>query len=265
MVLLQTAQGAIRQRFGVSALQVEPEMWYDEERAYWLPVAGLNLRHSDNFHPGLDIANVDGNDGDPVKAQETGRVVFASWRDVISGYQIEVQVNGTFRYSSNHLSGFYARVGDHVAKGSIIARMGHTGAATGPHVHVGNSLYLKGPDGVYRTYLYDPELFTAGGKYANDERIQPEQRHVAVNGLGVNLLLFPPHQSIQGPYARSMDPSGPKGPGIYRRGTGNWIAPVSKEFPFLYWHVSQDRGKVAVVHGFGQRLAIRDEHVHFTD
>lgn len=262
MVLLATAQGAIRQEFGVSSLQVEPEMWFDNEKAYWLPVAGANLRHSDNFHPGRDIANAIGT---PIIAQESGRVVFASYRDTISGYQIEVQVNGTFRYSANHLSGFAAHVGDTVAKGRTIAFMGQSGATTGPHVHAGNSLYLKGTDGVFRTYLFDPRLFRPGGKYANDDRIQPEQRHVALNGLGINLLLFPPHGSIQGPYARSMDPAGSKRAGIYRRGTGNRIGPVNKEFPFLYWHVSQDRGKVAVVHGFGQRLAIRDEHVHFTD
>lgn len=265
MVLLQTAQGAITQRFGVSHIEDEPEMWYATEKAYWLPVAGMALNHSDNFHPGLDIANEQGVVGDPIRAQEAGRVVFAAWRDSISGIQIEVQVNETFRYSTNHLLRLNKHVGDNVRKGDVIAFMGQTGLATGPHAHVGNSFYERGADGVFRTWLYDPELFTAGGKYANDRRIQPEQRYVALAGLGVNLLLFPPHGYIGRPYARSMDPPGAKRPGIYRLGTGNRLGPVNKRFPFLYWHVSQAKGRVAVVHGFGQRLAIRDEHVHFTD
>lgn len=258
MVLLRTADGDLTQPFGPSTIGAEPEMWANRERAYWLPVGGTDLVRVEDMHPGIDI---EGDAGDPLKAQERGRVVYAGWKDSISGFQYEVQVNPTFRYSANHLMGFAVMVGDDVRKGQTLGFMGMTGVAFGVHAHVGNSLYLPGPDGVHRTFLYDPQLFLPGGRLAGSKLILPEQRQVRLKGLGANLRLFPPKQSIGRVYARSMDPPGAKKPGIYRLATMNRLAPVKAPMDLLYWHQSRDYGRVAVVHFNGERLAIRDEHV----
>ncbi len=261
-MLVRTSAGAVTQRFGPSLNPFEPMMFAAPERAYWLAVPGLpGLTGPQRFHPGLDRR---GETGDAIKAMQDGVVTFASWKDGISGFQIEVQVNPICRFSINHLKGFNVRFGDPVRQGQTIAFMDNTGASTGPHGHTGVGLYEPGPDGIWRTFLWDPELFQKGGKYADDHRIEPEQRHVALDGVGVNLLLAPPHMAVQGPYARSMDPPNKKA-GIFRRGTGNRIAPLDKEFPLLYWRNDRDLGRLAIVHAFGHRLAIRDEHVHYTD
>lgn len=260
-MLVKTSGGAVTQPFGPSNIWVEPTMFASPERAYWLGVPGLALTRYDNFHPGEDRG---GTSGDAVRAMQDGVVSFAAWKDGISGYQIEVQVNPICRFSVNHLKGFAVRRETFVKQGQTIAWMDNTGASTGTHGHTGVGIYEPGPDGIWRTFLYDPQLFQAGGKYANDRRIAPEQRHVALDGIGINMLLAPPHQPIGQPYARSMDPPGKKA-GIFRRGTGNRIGPIDKEFPLLYWRVDRDYGRLAIVHGFGHRLAVRDEHVHFTD
>lgn len=83
------------------------------------------------FHAGLDFP---GHVGQPILAAASGKVSFVGQR---SGYGNVVEVthgNGILtRYA--HLSGFAARVGQQVARGQKIARMGSTGRSTGPHLH----------------------------------------------------------------------------------------------------------------------------------
>ncbi|MCB4860463.1 M23 family metallopeptidase [Sphingobium sp. PNB] len=83
------------------------------------------------FHAGLDFP---GSMGQPILAAASGKVSFVGQR---SGYGNVVEVthgNGILtRYA--HLSGFSARVGQQVARGDAIARMGSTGRSTGPHLH----------------------------------------------------------------------------------------------------------------------------------
>ncbi|WP_150291157.1 M23 family metallopeptidase [Sphingobium estronivorans] len=83
------------------------------------------------FHAGLDFP---GSYGQPILAAAAGKVSFVGQR---SGYGNVVEVdhgNGILtRYA--HLSGFAARVGQSVARGDKIARMGSTGRSTGTHLH----------------------------------------------------------------------------------------------------------------------------------
>ena len=83
------------------------------------------------FHAGLDFP---GSMGQPILAAASGKVSFVGQR---SGYGNVVEVthgNGILtRYA--HLSGFNTRVGQPVARGDTIARMGSTGRSTGPHLH----------------------------------------------------------------------------------------------------------------------------------
>ncbi|WP_419723121.1 M23 family metallopeptidase [Sphingobium aromaticiconvertens] len=83
------------------------------------------------FHAGLDFP---GHTGQPILAAARGKVSFVGQRQ---GYGNVVEVdhgNGLMtRYA--HLSGFGSRVGQSVARGDAIARMGSTGRSTGPHLH----------------------------------------------------------------------------------------------------------------------------------
>ncbi|WP_374524726.1 M23 family metallopeptidase [Sphingopyxis sp.] len=83
------------------------------------------------MHAGLDFP---GPLGTPILAAAPGRVVFVGQK---SGYGNVVEVDHgqgiLTRYA--HLSGFTARVGEQVAAGQQIAKMGSTGRSTGSHLH----------------------------------------------------------------------------------------------------------------------------------
>jgi murein DD-endopeptidase MepM/ murein hydrolase activator NlpD len=83
------------------------------------------------FHPGVDLA---GDYGEPVRATAAGIVVTAGWD---SGYGIKVDIDHGNRYHTwyAHLSHVDVAIGQRVTKGQIIARVGSTGEATGPHLH----------------------------------------------------------------------------------------------------------------------------------
>lgn len=83
------------------------------------------------FHSGLDIA---GDRGDPVVAASAGVVLRSEWH---SGYGRMVEIDHGFGITT--LYGHNRRVvvdeGDRVEEGELIAIMGATGRATGPHLH----------------------------------------------------------------------------------------------------------------------------------
>jgi murein DD-endopeptidase MepM/ murein hydrolase activator NlpD len=83
------------------------------------------------FHAGIDFP---GTYGQPIIAAAAGKVSFVGQRP---GYGNVVEIdhgNGILtRYA--HLSRFGARVGEKVARGQAIARMGSTGRSTGTHLH----------------------------------------------------------------------------------------------------------------------------------
>lgn len=83
------------------------------------------------FHPGVDLA---GDYGEPVRAAAAGVVVTAGWD---SGYGIKVDIDHGNRYHTwyAHLSSVLVSAGQRVTKGEVIARVGATGEATGPHLH----------------------------------------------------------------------------------------------------------------------------------
>jgi murein DD-endopeptidase MepM/ murein hydrolase activator NlpD len=83
------------------------------------------------FHAGIDFP---GRFAQPIQAAAPGKVSYVGQRQ---GYGNVVEVehgNGLMtRYA--HLSGFNAKVGQKVARGDTIARMGSTGRSTGTHLH----------------------------------------------------------------------------------------------------------------------------------
>lgn len=85
-------------------------------------------------HSGMDIAAPTGT---PVKAPAAGVVTFAAPDLYLTGGT--VLLDHGFGISSNflHLSRIDVKVGDRVEQGQVIAAVGATGRATGPHLHWG--------------------------------------------------------------------------------------------------------------------------------
>jgi murein DD-endopeptidase MepM/ murein hydrolase activator NlpD len=85
----------------------------------------------DGWHPGLDFPAPRGTS---VRAAASGTVVEAGWND---GYGKDVVLRHpagvATRYA--HLSRILVRIGQFVAVGQRIGRVGSTGFATGPHLH----------------------------------------------------------------------------------------------------------------------------------
>ena len=83
-----------------------------------------------NMHNGLDIG---GRTGDPIRSATAGVVTFSGWRGGY-GYVVVIE-NGDTEYWYGHASALLAEVGDRVAPGDLVARVGSTGISTGPHLH----------------------------------------------------------------------------------------------------------------------------------
>jgi murein DD-endopeptidase MepM/ murein hydrolase activator NlpD len=111
-------RGTVTQEFGCTGF-------------YWEPPLG-SCAH---FHRGIDIAN---SLGTPIYAAGEGVVILAgkSPYDIYGAYMVVIA-------HSSRLTSWYAhvktsipvRVGQHVAKGQLIAYNGVTGLTTGPHLH----------------------------------------------------------------------------------------------------------------------------------
>lgn len=82
-------------------------------------------------HKGIDITAPAGT---PIYAADGGTVIYSDW---MSGYGYLIQIdhgNGYVTYYA-HCSALYAKVGDKLAQGDMIAAVGSTGNSTGNHLH----------------------------------------------------------------------------------------------------------------------------------
>jgi murein DD-endopeptidase MepM/ murein hydrolase activator NlpD len=91
------------------------------------------ILHRIRAHKGIDYAAPIGT---PVHAAGDGRIRFAGW---MGGYGnlVEIEHSSSVVTVYGHLSRFAqgTRVGAHVTQGTVIAYVGMTGLATGPHLH----------------------------------------------------------------------------------------------------------------------------------
>jgi murein DD-endopeptidase MepM/ murein hydrolase activator NlpD len=84
------------------------------------------------MHTGTDLGAPMGT---PVLAALTGRVIMA---DFFGGYGLSIALehqDGTQQTLYAHLSEIFVKPGDVVSQGTVIGRVGSTGASTGPHLH----------------------------------------------------------------------------------------------------------------------------------
>jgi hypothetical protein len=89
------------------------------------------LTGAPEFHDGLDIA---GPAGTPIRATADGVVQLAGWA---SGYGKVVVIDHLYGFTTRygHNRQLLVKRGDRIKRGQIIALMGETGSATGPHCH----------------------------------------------------------------------------------------------------------------------------------
>ena len=84
-----------------------------------------------SFHRGLDLGTPEGTS---VQAADNGKVIYAGWAEGYGNVVIIEHSNGMqTRYA--HLSEITTQVGASVGQRQPIARSGHTGLGTGPHLH----------------------------------------------------------------------------------------------------------------------------------
>lgn len=82
-------------------------------------------------HNGIDIAGTYNSD---VKAADGGVVTYAGWMSGYGNYIVINHENG-YQTAYGHNASLCVSVGDRVAKGDVIAKMGNTGRSTGTHLH----------------------------------------------------------------------------------------------------------------------------------
>lgn len=83
------------------------------------------------MHTGVDLA---GNIGDPIVAADNGVVAAAGYSGGYGNLIIINHSNGFTTYYG-HCSKISVKVGQKVAKGEVIGKVGSTGRSTGPHLH----------------------------------------------------------------------------------------------------------------------------------
>ncbi len=89
------------------------------------------INGSHGFHTGVDVA---AGEGSPILAAAPGVVLRVGRR---GGYGNAVEIDNGSGISTlyGHASALSVKAGDHVEAGEAIAQVGHTGRATGPHLH----------------------------------------------------------------------------------------------------------------------------------
>jgi murein DD-endopeptidase MepM/ murein hydrolase activator NlpD len=106
------------------------------------PASGQISQNFHWYHKGIDISNR----GAPnILAADSGSVVLSTCLGWGYGCHIIVDHGNGYRTLYAHLSSLYVSVGQSVARGNAIGRMGSTGRSTGTHLHfevIKNGTYL---------------------------------------------------------------------------------------------------------------------------
>jgi len=84
------------------------------------------------FHAGIDVAAPR---GAAIRAVADGEVVFSGWRPGGSGRVVEVRHADGLVTSYAHAERTLVRAGQHVVAGEVVATVGSSGRASGPHLH----------------------------------------------------------------------------------------------------------------------------------
>ncbi|MBE9028493.1 M23 family metallopeptidase [filamentous cyanobacterium LEGE 11480] len=137
------------------------------------------ITKAQRLHTGTDIGAPMGT---PVMAALGGRVILA---DRMGGYGISVAIehdNGIRQTLYAHMSEIFVRPGDAVQQGTVIGRVGSTGASTGPHLHF--ELRQMLPDGTWVAQDASPNLKSSMAQLVQSLQIAQQQQKSVAQGLG---------------------------------------------------------------------------------
>lgn len=135
-------------------LTLDEAMLRQERLLLWPVYGGGRLTQELHAaHSGIDIADLRGT---PLLAAESGRVVFAGYRDDRAGRTIYLKHGPALFTGYMHLWRFNVEAGDWVDRGQVIGYMGSTGYSTGSHVHF---TLTAGPLPNYQPHALDPLLY----------------------------------------------------------------------------------------------------------
>ncbi len=87
------------------------------------------------LHDGLDISGT--GEGSPIRAVGNGTVITSEYQSWPNGHYIYIDHGNGYITTYLHMSARYVSAGQTVTKGQIIGAMGHSGWATGTHLHLG--------------------------------------------------------------------------------------------------------------------------------
>lgn len=96
------------------------------------PTNGIITQYPVWYHMALDIANPA---APAVAAAEAGTVSLVEYLRYGYGQHVIVTHGDGLSTLYGHLSEIYVKVGDRLARGQVLGRMGSTGRSTGPHLH----------------------------------------------------------------------------------------------------------------------------------
>jgi murein DD-endopeptidase MepM/ murein hydrolase activator NlpD len=99
------------------------------------PVVGGGNYISQYFHYGHYAIDIAADYGSTVRAAAAGTVTFAGWKNNGGGYQVWIAHGSGLYTTYNHMSAISVGLGQHVARGQQVGRVGQSGNATGPHCH----------------------------------------------------------------------------------------------------------------------------------
>ena len=83
-------------------------------------------------HFGIDI---DGKDGDPAYAADSGVVVYAGWNNWGYGSMVVISHGNGWQTLYAHLNAIYVSCGQSIEQAAVLGAIGATGNATGSHLH----------------------------------------------------------------------------------------------------------------------------------
>jgi murein DD-endopeptidase MepM/ murein hydrolase activator NlpD len=116
----------------VTHLLVKPKPIVGNGELIWPVVGGRISQYYSSYHQALDIAAPAGN---AVLAAAAGVVTWSGLKTNGGGLVVAIDHQNGIVTVYNHLGSAAVAVGDTVAVGQTIARVGCTGDCTGPHVH----------------------------------------------------------------------------------------------------------------------------------
>jgi murein DD-endopeptidase MepM/ murein hydrolase activator NlpD len=158
-----------------------------------MPVASAQITSSfksSRLHPILDIfrahkgVDLAADRGTPIVAPAAGRVISVGWR-IGYGITVEMQHSGEVVTLFAHCEKALVKVGDRVNAGQVIARVGSTGLATGPHVHFEVHRFGRQVDPI--RFLAETRDTAAAARAIRGEVPMPHPTSVGTGGDGGNL------------------------------------------------------------------------------